>query len=768
MSKDINTIKDKYGSSFNKLKEIWALFILFLSVFFFLSFLTYNDGDLYLYTSSGNLKSPHNFFGIAGAYCAYYPLTFQGIAAYICPIFFFFWGIRSMISGFRIGFIRCSVKIILFILINLSACIFVQLTSPFIPANILNLSPTRYPGGIIGKYITEKFAFVYMGMKGSIVIAAFVLIAGSLLIADGRPLIIFRWIGYKFFYIFVILYNSLITIFTFIKEEIHRDNDIEQPKFSKKQKKSFQEPEPDPEIEPELDFSLNKPQTEQSYAKPQIETSIHKHESEPQEKYIRTQKSHAEFPYKFPPVDLLDTPKQPNDSQITESLKRKAELLQKTLFDFGIDVNISDIVRGPVITRYELTLSPGTKVQRITALEDDIGLAMKTPNIRIVAPIPGKSAIGIEVPNDIKNLVALRDLLYSKEYDNLKTDLPLILGKDISGAPIITDLTSAPHLLIAGATGSGKSVCLNSIIISLLYSCAPHNLRFLMVDPKKVELAQYNDIPHMLCPVITDAKKASGGLNWVVREMDERYQILADAGVRNIKSFNSLPEEKRIAVSIEKNFYKGIMPYIVVILDELADLMIVAQDEIEDAITRLAQLSRAVGIHLILATQRPSVNVITGVIKANFPVRISFKVSSKVDSRTVLDANGAEILLGNGDFLFLPPGSSKLIRGQGTYLSDKEIQRIIEFVKGQTPEEDQANDIFEEELFTNQNEEIDDELYDQAIEIVKLTKQASSSVLQRKLRIGYARAARLIDIMEANGIVGPHRGSKPREILIED
>ncbi len=766
MGKDKIDITDNLSSNFNKLKEIWALFILFLCIFFFLSFITYYDADLYIYSSSNNIKAPHNFFGIVGAYAAHYPLTFLGIAAYICPIFFLFWGIRSMFTGFKIGFFRCSVKTILFILINLSLSIFIQLTSPFIPSNILNLSPTRYPGGIIGKYITENFAYVYLGMKGSIVFSAFIILAGSLLLADGRPLIIIRWFAYKLFSLFVAIYNSLITIFTFVKEEIHRDDNTPQPKFSKKQKKSVKDTILESDTEPELDFSIKK-QPEPFFPE-KNEPRLTKQESFVPENLIRENNTHGEYPYEFPPVDLLDIPKQPHDSQINESLKRKAELLQQTLFEFGIDVNISDIVRGPVITRYEITLSPGTKVQRITTLADDIALAMKTPNIRIVAPIPGKSAIGIEVPNDIKNLVTLRDLLCSKEYDNLKAELPLILGKDISGMPIITDLTSAPHLLIAGATGSGKSVCLNSIIISLLYSCAPYKLRFLMVDPKKVELAQYNNIPHMLSPVITDSKKVSGGLNWVVREMDERYQILADAGVRNIKSFNSLPEEKRVQVSIEKNFYKGFMPYIVVILDELADLMIVAQDEIEDAITRLAQLSRAVGIHLILATQRPSVNVITGVIKANFPVRISFKVSSKVDSRTVLDSNGAEILLGNGDFLFLPPGTSKLIRGQGTYLSDKEIHNIIEYVKSQTPEDENNSDIFEDELFTNQSEEIDDELYDQAVEIIRLTKQASSSVLQRKLRIGYARAARLIDIMESNGIVGPHRGSKPREILIED
>ncbi|MCB1195937.1 DNA translocase FtsK, partial [bacterium] len=541
-----------------------------------------------------------------------------------------------------------------------------------------------------------------------------------------------------------------------------RDDNARQPRTTTK-KAAVQEPAILNPQHPPISEPLSKP----AHLSPPPEPNIVRHRDESDD-FKPTKIKDSGTEYEIPPIELLEQVKQPKESAIEDSLKQCAMTLQKTLAEFGIEVTISDITRGPVITRYELTLSPGTKVQRITTLTDDIALAMKTPHIRIIAPIPGKSAIGIEVPNEVKTLVTLRDILCSKEFINNKLILPLVLGKDIAGKPIITDLNAAPHLLIAGATGSGKSVCINSFIMSLLYHASPARLKFLMVDPKKVELTLYNKLPHLLSPVITDAKKVSGGLNWVVREMDQRYQILSDAGVRNIKAFNALPDEKRLRFFNEKHFEDGYMPYIVVILDELADLMMVAQDDIEDAIARLAQLSRAVGIHLILATQRPSVNVITGVIKANFPVRISFKVSSKVDSRTVLDANGAEALLGNGDFLFLPPGTSKLIRGQGAYVSDKEIHRVVDYIHDQTDEETEPFDILEqEELFSPISDEMDDELYEQAVDIVKLSGQASSSILQRKLRVGYARAARLIDMMEANGIVGPHRGSKPRDILVE-
>jgi len=385
------------------------------------------------------------------------------------------------------------------------------------------------------------------------------------------------------------------------------------------------------------------------------------------------------------------------------------------------------------------------------ALSDDIALAMKAQSVRIIAPIPGKGRVGIEVPNTESNFVYLKEVLASSAYQNAESLLTLSLGKDISGTPMVADLDDMPHLLIAGTTGSGKTVCVNALILSLIFKASPNDLKFVMVDPKMVELMHFNGLPHLLCPVVTDAKKASSALKWVTNEMEERYRLLAKVGVRNIQSYNEKQEK---------------IPYIVVIIDEFADLMSVTPDQIENAVTRLAQLSRAVGIHLILATQRPSVNVITGVIKANLPARISFKVASKVDSRTVLDMNGADKLLGKGDMLFLRPGESKLIRIQGCLVSDREIKKVVGFIK------EQSEPIYDEEILQIQQKSghgshDKDEFYDQAVKVIMESNQASVSILQRRMRLGYTRAARLIDAMEQDGLIGAFEGSKPRRILVD-
>ena len=399
------------------------------------------------------------------------------------------------------------------------------------------------------------------------------------------------------------------------------------------------------------------------------------------------------------------------------------------------------------------------------ALSEDLALAMKARSVRIVAPIPGKAAVGIEVPNSITTLVYLKEILESSEWEKSPSKLKIPLGKDIAGIPVVGDLSTMPHLLIAGATGSGKTVCVNAIIVGLLFSLSPDKIKFLMVDPKRVELAIFNDLPHLLCPVVTEPSKVAGALNWVVEEMEDRYKTFAKLGVRNIDIYNQKLSAGKTALNGEA---LKPLPYLMIIIDELADLMVVAQEKIENHITRLAQLSRAVGIHIVLATQRPSVDVITGVIKANFPARISFKVASKVDSRTVLDANGADKLLGNGDLLFLKPGISKPIRGQGTLLFDKEIERVVSFLKSQ--QEPQYNEevlkSFEEKARRSYFEE--DELFGEAVKMVLETKQASVSMLQRRMRLGYTRAARLIDAMEEKRIVGPYCGSRPREILISN
>ncbi len=455
--------------------------------------------------------------------------------------------------------------------------------------------------------------------------------------------------------------------------------------------------------------------------------------------------------YHLPSLDLLDSPPPLEARQIKEDLAANARILEETLEDFGVSVKVTDIERGPVITRYELEPAPGVKVNRIVALSDDIALTMKAQSVRVIAPIPGKGRVGVEVPNIQSSFVYLKEVIVSNEFQKSESKLTLALGKDISGQPVVTDLGDMPHLLIAGTTGSGKTVCVNCLILSMLFRSTPNELKFLMIDPKMVELAPFNGLPHLLCPVVTDAKKAAIGLNWVVNEMEERYRLLAKVGARNIDSYNGKQEK---------------IPYIVVIVDELADLMMVSRDQIESAITRLAQLSRAVGIHLLLATQRPSVDVVTGVIKANFPARISFKVASKVDSRTVLDTNGADKLLGKGDLLFLRPGESKLIRAQGSLVSDKEIEKVVDFIKSQ------AEPVYDEEILKEQHSAVlangeKDELYEQAVRIIMESNQASVSILQRRLRLGYTRAARIIDTMEQEGMIGSFEGSKPRKILID-
>ncbi|MDD5237284.1 MAG: DNA translocase FtsK 4TM domain-containing protein, partial [Candidatus Omnitrophica bacterium] len=456
--------------------------------------------------------------------------------------------------------------------------------------------------------------------------------------------------------------------------------------------------------------------------------------------------------YVLPSLDLLDSPPPLQERKIKEDLTASARILEETLADFGIVVKVTDIERGPVITRYELEPAPGVKLNKIVSLGDDIALTMKAPSVRIVAPIPGKARVGIEVPNLQSNFVYLKEVLATDEFQKAGSKLTLALGKDTAGKTIVADLDDMPHLLIAGTTGSGKTVCVNGLILSILYKAGPQEVKFLMVDPKMVELAVFNGLPHLLCPVLTDAKKVSGALNWLVNEMGERFQLFAKVGARNIAAYNQKETEK--------------IPYIVVVIDELADLMMVARDQVEGAIARLAQLSRAVGIHLILATQRPSVDVITGVIKANFPARISFQVASKVDSRTVLDANGADKLLGKGDMLFLKPGESKLLRAQSSFVKDKEIDRVAQFIK------EQAEPVFDEEIMKENKSSSfgdgeKDDLFDEAVKLVMETGQASVSILQRRMRLGYTRAARLIDSMEQAGLVGPYEGSKPRRIIAD-
>jgi len=504
-------------------------------------------------------------------------------------------------------------------------------------------------------------------------------------------------------------------------------------------------------------------------------------------------------------MDFLQYPDltiKPTESK--EELMANARLMQQTLAQFDIEVAPGDITKGPTITRYELHPAPGVKLEKIVNLNNNIAAALKAERINILAPVPGKSSVGIEVPNAIKTKVIMRDLLESEEWQKTKARIPLALGKDVYGHPIVADLADMPHLLIAGSTGSGKSVCINAIIASLLYKFPPDQLRFVMIDPKVVELQQYNALPHLVVPVVNDPKKVILALRWVVNEMEKRYQIFAKVGVRNIKSFNERPKDKPLktaqpelplmakkekveagaegfAVEVDEEIVVPrdddiVIPeklsYIVVIIDELADLMLVAPADVEMAIARITQMARAAGIHCIVATQRPSVDVITGVIKANIPARIAFQVAARVDSRTILDAMGADKLLGKGDMLYLPPGSAKLIRAQGALITDQEIQSIVDFIarQGKPSYELEIHQQLSKPVSSLDNEsgcDEDESLIEQCIEVIRSEQKASVSLMQRRLKLGYGRAARIMDELENRGIVGPSKGAEPRDILID-
>ena len=469
--------------------------------------------------------------------------------------------------------------------------------------------------------------------------------------------------------------------------------------------------------------------------------------------------------YEFPPVQLLAEPEKKTSKGGKKAVMDTATKLQKTLYSFGVSAKVENVSVGPAITRYELKPAEGVRVSKIANLADDIALNLAAESIRIEAPIPGKQAVGIEIPNKENEIVHFREIIESSAFQDHKSKLAFGLGKDVAGEPVVTDIAKMPHVLIAGATGSGKSVCINTLISSIIYKSKPSEVKLLMVDPKVVELSVYNGIPHLLIPVVTDPKKAAGALAWAVQEMENRYQIFAKKGVRDIKGYNEISKQEDT----------GVLPQIVIIIDELADLMMVASKDVEDSICRLAQKARAAGMHLVIATQRPSVDVITGIIKANIPSRISFAVSSQIDSRTILDMVGAEKLLGKGDMLFYPAGATKPTRVQGAFVSDKEVEKIVDFIKA-NGEVKYNEDIIEQIENANKTEkdleaeQADDDGTDpllmEAIDTVVDTRQASTSFIQRRFKVGYARAGRIIDQMEERGVISGYQGSKPREVLM--
>ena len=481
--------------------------------------------------------------------------------------------------------------------------------------------------------------------------------------------------------------------------------------------------------------------------------------------------------FRLPPLDLLEDPKAEVKPMDHESLQMQSRLLEKKLSDFGVSGKVVAVSPGPVVTMYEYEPAPGVKINKVVSLADDLAMALRATSIRIVAPIPGKPVIGIEVANASREPVKLEDIIASDTFHRAKSKLTLALGKDILGNPVVTDLAKMPHFLIAGATGSGKSVALNAMICSILYKATPDDVKLVLIDPKRIELSSYEGIPHMISPVVVDGRKATQALRWAVHEMERRYTLMAEKSVRNINQYHQRFAKEMAVLKQTKGSEDTLasetknaperLPFIVIVIDELADLMLVASRDVELALTRLAQMARAAGIHLLIATQRPSVDVLTGIIKANFPTRVSFQVSSRTDSRTILDANGAEALLGSGDMLLLPPGSAKLQRIHGAYISEGEIRAITEFLKNQ------QKPVYDEEILKAKAESEDkgedeyDEKYDEAVALVTETRQASISMIQRRLRVGYNRAARMIEMMERDGVVGPSDGSKPRDVLVK-
>lgn len=736
--------------------EIIAVVLFAISLFIFLSIFTFKEQDLSFYTSGPNLVS-QNGTGVVGSFLGGTMLFFVGKASYVVPFLIMVWGISRLM--------QVEEQKIFFKIFG-TAVLIAAASASFSMLGGASRAMAFTQGGLVGTVVSD-FLLGYLGGVGAAVFITATIIL-SLLVATEfliLPLVVTAW---KFSVKSLsAMKNTMPAAAQKAASPAIKKNDRarirsardEVAKKLEEMKKQVEQVKKTSLVSRPAVKNAMAGENRSSSPEPRIVSASDTQKIAAQASRIApiTTSGGGKIEYKLPSIDLLKASVKGPARDGGEDLKLKATILEKTLLDFEVEAKVVKINRGPVITMYELEPAVGTRVNKITSLSDNISLAMKSANIRILAPLPGKGTIGIEVPNDKSELVLLRDLIESREYHDEKSPLKLAIGKDILGDTLVSDLAKMPHLLIAGTTGSGKTVCINGIITSLLFNCTPDELKFLMIDPKRVELMIFEGIPHLISPIVTNAKKAAAALQWAVSEMDRRYDIFAEKGVRNIAAYK------------EKAGEGENLPYVVVVVDELADLMVVAQQDIEGHIQRLAQLARAAGIHMILATQRPSVNVITGVIKANFPARISFKVASNGDSRVVLDTKGAEQLLGRGDMLLMEPGEPNLIRGQCALISDSEIRDVVASVKNQ------AKPQYSEDLMVKQEnrmqggvEQEKDDLYREAVKIVVNSRQASVSMIQRKLRVGYTRAARMVDIMEEEGIVGPYNGAKPREILIED
>ena len=826
-------------------RPVWALLVFTIAALVAVSIFDYNSGQ-YNTTPPSDI----NAVGLVGSGIGFHGFHYLGVAVFLIPVFLFWFGVRLLIQQERGKRALVSIASPIAILFAAGLIEWIYPSANGV-GSIFEDQISNYLGGIFGEFLYQKVLFPPLGDFGSFLIMMMGFIIGSILVFTDN---LGRFLDY--------LQNTyrdflagrldskgerkarkakLAAAKLVAKEEAARaksQSKLERAAAKKdKLEKSAQEvaeelPE-DAEEEEALEdgrkpsllrgaptplSATNVAPVAKAPAKKKLIPKPQAPEPEPEPKKPaldpatikiisgeKAEKSVANIPerrgdYIFPPRGLLSEAPDRIDAS-PEDHAGTMNALVRTLEEFGVKVIPGEIHTGPVITRYEVTPAAGVRVEKIVNLDKNIALGLKAMSVRILAPVPGKGTVGIEVPNKIAQAVCMRDIIESKAWDDAGAEIPIVLGQDVTGKPMVMDLTKMPHVLIAGSTGSGKTVCINAVIASLLYHSGPEDLRFIMVDPKVVEMQMYNSLPHMLIPVVTEAKKVPAALKWLIAEMEHRYQVFAKTNVRNIAGFNAKllkdkaeqakaeamesdmsPEERNALQQVEVprdddafEVPRKKLPYIVCIIDELADLMMVAPADIETCIARIAQLARAAGIHLILATQRPSVNVITGVIKANLPSRISFKVASKIDSRTILDGGGAEALIGKGDMLFIPPGTSNLVRAQGAFVSDDEIEAIVEFLKENNDPPEIAQEV-QKQIDAGSDDGVagddggptdGDELLPGAIDVLRSTKRASTSMLQRRLRIGYNRAARLMEELEERGIVGPENGSSPREIMVD-
>jgi S-DNA-T family DNA segregation ATPase FtsK/SpoIIIE len=800
----------------NAWNEVFALILLGVGTLLFLALISYTPKDVPSWIWFSQFSSPNrpaqNFIGPFGAIIAGFSYMMLGAASYLLAVVLLgFGGAKLFHSKLRV--MPRLGWIVLFIVSG--ACL-LQLQTQHLQGwgKLFNIPG---PGGWIGYFVGKKLLLTWMGGVGSVILLTGVYVSSLILMTGLRPIHLVRQS------VAAVRQGMVMLREWQLKRRLRKSDlkgrlEISQQELAKQQrviekqlkKKGAPMPEPAAAVVP-LEELANRPKptildttalpSEPPRKKPSL-AELRGAEAKSKSAGGLTSKAWDAENYTLPGFDLLDVHDTEGRTAVDPAeLEQIQQVLIETLGQFGIAVAAGDITKGPTITRYEVYPAKGVRVDKIVALERDLARATRAERINILAPIPGKDTVGIELANTRKVKVTLRELLQSADWEEAKakSKLPLALGKDVYGKTIIADLAQMPHLLVAGTTGSGKSVCINALVASMIFRFTPEELRFIMIDPKVVEMQMYNALPHLAFPVVTDPKKVLLALRWVIDEMEKRYKIFARAGVRNITSFNGRPAKKtqkeldaeaeasgapakrRAADTAEEPQIKvprddepvipDRMPYIVIIIDELADLMQTAPADVESAIARITQMARAAGIHLIVATQTPRADVITGVIKANIPSRIAFQVASKIDSRVILDENGADRLLGQGDMLYLPPSTSRLIRAQGVLVTDEEIHRLVEFVSAQSPP---SFDLAMQDKLETSSAATDDdvtdedeELVEKCLEIIRQEKRASTSLLQRRLRLGYTRAARIVDILEQRGILGPGEGAKPREILVD-